>query len=150
MSQGPDTQRHSGSEDWRGGMRLLCPWTGDIIALGFLCCGSLLGGSSSSSFCFTALWVNGFKEPELWPFYGKPGGELVRKPGLTVEWGCGEPSRTTVGSMELPPVKRLWSQQWKSLALGICEWSDREVGLIVMCPLYLILLSLKMAFPVPT
>lgn len=149
-ARGPDTQRHSGDEDWgRGRVRLLCTWTGDTKALGFLCWGSLLGGTSSSSFCFTALWINGFKEPELWPFYRKLGvnqsGNLVwlwngcagsQAGQLWVHWSC--PLWRDFG----PSSERVWS--WE------CERSDRGVCLTVMCPLYLILLSLKMALSVPT
>lgn len=145
MSQGT---RHS--EDWRRGRaRLLHAWTGDIKAMEFLCWGSLLGGTMSSSLYCSALWINGFKEQELWPFYRKLRGKLVRTPGLTgmgcagiqarqrwVHWSC--PLQRDFG----PSTESLWC--WEH------EWSERGVCLTLMCPLCLILFSLKMALSVWT
>lgn len=51
---------------------------------------------------------------------------------LWVQWSC--PLWRDFG----PSSEWVWS--WE------CEWSDRGVCLTVMCPLYLILLSLKMHF----
>lgn len=47
---------------------------------------------------------------------------------------CRETSQALVGSLKLPAAKVLWSQQLKSLALGVwlpesCEWSNWEVSL---------------------
>lgn len=83
-----------------------------IKAMGFLGWEISLQGHQLRLFlcyCIVNKWFYGMRH--LRCCWGKPGVEPVRKPGLSVNGVCRESRRAPVGSLELAPVKRLWSQQ---------------------------------------
>lgn len=72
-------------------------------------------GSSLRCFCVTVPRLKFFQDL-LWDWY--------RKPCVSVRVGCGEQRGAPGASLGLPMGKGLWSQQWKSLVVGIWqpEW----------------------------
>lgn len=88
------------------------------------------------SLCYCAVTVNkllhGMRYRRLFQRKISQTGNLVR---VHVSEVCREPSEALVGSLKLPAAKMLWSQQLKSLVLGLWlpesyEWSNWEVYLI--------------------
>lgn len=108
-----DTERHFRSQE------LLTFWITKEMKTGkdFLVEGPPLAGQLWQFLCHCM-------ELDIWDSaMGKPGAELVRKPGLSCVSGVwSESNRAPVSTLELTSLKGLWSQQSQSLWSWECDW----------------------------
>lgn len=114
-AQGPVAQ--PGEQTLRQGSRQWLSWKiPDFIHLdregkkgqGLLCSGSPL---EIPAWAFILLLHHGWidlKDPDNWVWYGKPGVEMVRNPGLTV-WESGVQLK---GASVLAQVMQVWLTEW--------------------------------------